>query len=534
MTLGPIDYIVIGAGSAGCAIASRLSEDPNVRVLLLEAGGPAHWWHPALHIPAAKGAILKSAKYHWGYSTVPQDQLNHREVSWYQGKVLGGSSTINGMVFVRGSRADFDSWAEEPGLSDWSFNSLLPYFKRLETYGGKGGDLRGGCGPVSVQAAQGLSPMSGVFIEAGMQAGYPASPEANSLTQEGFGLFDMTVENGRRVTSWDAYIRPYRNRSNLTVLTGAQAVKLELENARCQGLTFELDGRLQTVFANREIIVSSGAIGSPALLLRSGIGPGEALQALGIEVLQDLPGVGKNLHDHLQISISHRCTQKVTLQPLAKRRTQVLTGLRWLVSRSGWAASNHFESGGFVSSNGTSDWPDIQFLFCPHAISRSESNKPIGTEGYQVHVGPQRPKSRGNVLLRSSFHSDPPIIDPNYLAHSDDWRSMRRALTLAREIFSQRAFDPYRGEEIVPGAEVTTQRDLDSFIRRTADSGYHPCGTCKMGQGGDAVVDEKLRVHGVEGLRVADASIIPSIPTGNINATSIMIGEKAADLIRES
>lgn len=526
------DYIVIGAGSAGCVVAARLSEISEARVLLVEAGNQVPWWRFSLHIPAAKGMALTGSAFHWGLTTQPQKHLNDRRIPWYQGKALGGSSAINGMVFVRGNPADYDAWATDPELSHWKHAGVLPYFRKLEDHSAGGNGTHGSGGPMKVRVAAGTSPLSKVFVTAGTEAGHPEVLDMNGDRPEGVGLLDMNVHRGRRVSTWEAYVRPILGRRNLTVLKRSQAVRLLIEKGRCLGLQLERDGVGTEVRANAEVIVCAGSIGSAALLLRSGIGPADELSALGIRAQLDLPGVGGNLHDHLQITVAHKCTRSVTLHALSHRHMQLFTGLRWLLTRSGWGASNHFEAGGFLRSGAGVGWPDIQLQFTPHAMRRNGDGELVGEQGYQVHAGPQRPKSRGRVRLRSADHRDAPLLDPRYLSDPSDWQGMRDALSLARELLSQPAFAPYRGAELRPGRRVRSRAEIDAYIRRSASSGYHPCGTCRMGSGPAAVVDGRLRLHGIEGLRVADGSVIPSIPSGNLNAPTIMIGEKAAAMIR--
>ena len=527
--------MVLGAGSAGCAIASRLSEDPDTSVALIEAGAAPGWRDFRIHIPAAKGMALKSPRYSWMYDTVPQGDLNNRTIRLHQGKIAGGSSAINGMVWVRGNPRDYDSWAEnDPGLEDWKFEAVRPYFERSETHTNRRGRSRQCNGPMQVQAAEGLSPLSEVFVEAAVAAGHDFNEDVNGSQQEGFGLLDMTVHKGRRVTSWSAYLQPARRRINLTVITMAQAAELVFDKTRCCGAAYVRNGMKHQAIANREVILCLGAIGSPTTLMRSGIGPADDLHSLGIKVRHDLVGVGRNLHDHMQISVISECLLPVTIQPLVKKSRYLPTALRWLLTRTGEGATNHFEAGGFVRSDSAATRPEIHFLFSPHAFTRFDDSISADDHGFQVHTGPLHPRSRGRLRLRSDRLADHPIIDPRYLSDPYDWEITRNSLELAREILAQKPFDRFRGKELFPGVQVRTDAEIDKYTRETANTGYHVCGTCKMGTGPDAVVGNDLKVHGVEGLRVADASVMPAITSGNTHAPVLMIAEKASDLIRGS
>jgi choline dehydrogenase len=529
--LSEFDYIVVGAGSAGCAIAARLSEDPATRVLLIEAGGDAHRWDIRLQMPAAMALPTRSKRLNWGYVTEPQAELNGRRIAWARGRVMGGSSSINGMVFVRGHAADYDAWAQDPELADWSYADVLPYFKRLETFGGGGDFYRGDRGPVHVSVGRGWSPLYDTFLQAGVEAGYDYTEDMNGAQQEGFGRMDMTVHGGRRINTADAYIRPLAGRANLAVLPRAHVTSLILEKQRCRGVRYRSGGGHGEVFAAREVILCAGAIGSPHLLMLSGIGAADELRAAGVEPHHDLPGVGRNLQDHVELFLQYGCTQPVTLHPTTRWLPRLLVGARWLLRRDGWGATNHFEAGAFVRSSDAVAWPDVQFHFVPRAI-RYDASDGVEVEGFQLNIATMRSKARGWMRLASADPATQPLIDPRYMTHPDDWTEMRQAIAIARDVVAQPAFDAYRGAELLPGAAVTTEADLDAFIRAQAVTGYHPCGACKMGSGPEAVVDGALRVHGIDGLRVADSSVMPTITTGNLNAPSIMIGEKAADLIR--
>ena len=525
------DYVVIGAGSAGCAIAAKLSEDPETSVVLLEAGGPDRSWDVRLQMPAAMGLAAFSPQLTWQYHTEPQARLDGRRIPCPRGRVLGGSSAVNGMAFVRGHPLDFDRWAQDPALQYWRYAEVLPYFRRLEAFSGGSDAYRGGDGPVHVQRARGWNALYGTFIEAGRQAGYPVTEDMNGYQQEGFGWMDMTVRDGRRVSTANAYLHPARGRPNLTVVTGATVARLLLEGKRCIGVAYRRHGRDHQLRAEREIVLAAGAIGSPHLLMLSGIGDADELRTVGVEPRHALPGVGRNLQDHVEIFVKRRCRQSITLVPMAKPLNRIPVGLRWLATRTGWGAINHMEAGAFIRSHADMPWPDVQCIFMPRAFNTDGSSAPE-VQGFQGHLSTQRSRSRGHVRLRSDRVDDAPLIDPNYMAHVEDWEDMRRSIRIVREIFEQPAFASYLGEELEPGGDAVSDGALDDFIRRTATTSYHPCGTCKMGSDPLAVVDGELKVHGLEGLRVADSSIMPTIVSANLNAPTIMIGEKAADLLR--
>jgi len=526
------DYIIVGAGSAGCAIAARLSEDPEIEVLLLEAGGPARRFDWRIHMPAAMAFPLRSSTLNWGYWTEPQSTLDGRRIPWARGRVMGGSSSINGMAFVRGHRRDFDGWAADPALAGWDYASVLPYFKRLETYDRGGNLYRGDKGPVHVQGGRGWNPLYGAFVEAAMQAGNVHTDDMNGFRQEGFGRMDMTVHAGRRVNTADAYLAEARRRPNLEITTGAHVGRLLFDGRRCEGVLYQVDGEEKRAFAEREVVLSAGAIGSPHLLMLSGVGAADELRAAGVTLHVDLPGVGRNLQDHLELFLQYACPKPITLQPVTRTLPRMLIGARWLLTRSGWGATNHFEAGGFMRSSDSVAWPDVQLHFLPRAI-RYDGDRRAEVHGFQMNVATMRSKARGWLRLRSDRPDEHPVIEPRYMSEPEDWVDMRNGIRLTREIAAQAALQPYRGEELTPGRDVDDDRSLDAFIRAQATTGYHPCGACKMGSGPDAVVDGELRVYGVENLRVADSSIMPQITTGNLNAPAIMIGEKAADLLRE-
>jgi len=523
------DYVIVGAGSAGCVLAARLSEDGKHSVLLLEYGGSDS--SVLIQMPSALSIPMNMDKYNWGYASEPEPHLDGRVMNCPRGKVLGGSSSINGMVYVRGNPLDFERWREE-GAAGWGYADVLPYFRRAEGRDEGGDSYRGEDGPQKTQYGKLANPLYHAFIEAAQQAGYAATEDYNGFRQEGFGRMDMTVHKGRRWSTANAYLKPALARPNLTVVTHALASKILIENKRAVGLRYVQGEREKTVRVNRELIVASGSINSPKLLKLSGIGAAQELKALGIEPVHHLPGVGENLQDHLEFYFQVASKQPITLFSKMGLVSRGLIGLRWMLFKQGLGATNHFESAGFIRSRAGIDYPDIQYHFLPLAVTYD--GKSLATEhGFQAHVGPMRSKSRGWVRLASSDPREAPRILFNYMSHPDDWTEMRACVRLTREIFAQAAFDPYRGREIQPGADVTSDEAIDAFIRRHVESALHPSCTCKMGSPNDpmAVVDPETRVIGMEGLRVVDSSIMPSVTTGNLNAPTIMIGEKAADHI---
>jgi choline dehydrogenase len=526
------DYIIVGAGSAGCVLANRLTEDPDARVLLLEAGPVDHAWAWQLHMPAALAYPLKNRRYNWGYRSEPEPHMDGRRMYCPRGRVLGGSSSINGMAYVRGHARDYDRWAQT-GLAGWDYAHVLPYFKRAETRAQGGDDYRGGDGPLHVATGACSNPLYQAFIEAGRQAGYPVTADMNGHQQEGFGAMDMTVRAGRRWSTARAYLDPARGRPNLTVRTGALTHCVRFDGTRAISVRYSGTGVPREVRAEREIILAGGAINSPQLLMLSGIGDADELGAHGVAVVAHLRGVGDNLQDHLEIYVQHACTRPISLYAAQKPWNKLRIGARWLFLGQGIGASNQFEAGAFIRSRAGIEHPDLQYHFLPIAINYDGSN-PYHGHGFQAHVGPMRPTSVGRIRLRSADPREPPSILFNYLATEGDRQEMRAAVRLTRELFAQRAFAPYLGPELAPGPEVETDAEIDAFVRARAESAYHPSCSCKMGPETDpsAVVDGECRVHGVESLRVVDASIMPSIASGNLNAPTIMLAEKAADLIR--
>ena len=524
------DYIIVGAGSAGCVLANRLTEDGRASVLLIEDGGPDD--HLLMAMPTALAMAMNIENANWNYSSEPEPALDDRRISCPRGRVMGGSSSINGMVYIRGNPLDFEGW-EEAGARGWAYRDVLPYFKRAETRE-EGGDLyRGGEGPLHTSYGPMGNPLYAAFIEAGRQAGYPVSEDVNGEQQEGFGRMDRTIHAGRRWSAARAYLDAARARPNLTVWSHTLAERILVEGRRATGVRCVQNGVTFTPAARREVILAGGAINSPQLLKLSGIGPAAELARHGIPVLADRPGVGANLTDHLEVYFQVASTQPITLYSSLQPVPKAMIGLRWLLTHDGLGATNHFESCAFIRSRPGVRWPDLQYHFLPAAISYN--GKDLATQhGFQVHVGPMRSKSRGAVLLASSDPRAKPLLRFNYMSHPDDWTEFRAAIRLTREIFAQEAFAPYRGEEIEPGAAVTSDAAIDAFVRERVESAYHPCSTCRMGAADDpaAVVDPETRVIGVEGLRVADASIMPVITTGNLNAPTIMLAEKASDHIR--
>jgi len=523
------DFVIVGAGSAGCVLANRLTEDGRHTVLLLEHGGSDR--SIFVQMPTALSIPMNTSRYNWRYHTEPEPGLGGRSLHTPRGKVLGGSSSINGLVYIRGNPHDFDRWQEE-GASGWSYAQVLPYFRRAETRLDGGDAYRGDSGPLQTRYGLLTNPLHDAWLKAGQQAGYPYTADVNGRQQEGVGRFDMTVGDGRRSSTANAYLRPALQRRTLRVRTHALVTRVLFEGRRASGVEYERGGARHVVRAAREVIVSGGPINSPQLLKLSGVGPANELRSHGIPLVHALAGVGENLHDHLEFYLQMACREPVSLYSALSLWSRAGIGIRWILRKDGLGATNHFESGGFIRSRAGVRYPDIQIHFLPLAMNYDGSS-PAKEHGFQAHVGPMRTKSRGWVRLRSREPRAAPSILFNYLSHPDDWTEMRACVRLAREIFAQPAFDRYRGREIQPGADVTTDAAIDAFVRDKTESAYHPCGSCKMGAASDpaAVVDSQLRVLGIEGLRVVDSSIMPSVTTGNLNAPTIMLAEKAADHI---
>ena len=523
------DYIIVGAGSAGCVLASRLSEDARVSVLVLEAGGSDNSLF--IHMPSALAIPMRNPRYDWGYESEPEPQLNNRRLHVPRGRVIGGSSSINGMVYVRGNALDFEGWAEA-GAQGWSYADVLPYFRRAEARAEGADAWRGGDGPLHTSYGPLNNPLYRAFIAAGRAAGYGESADLNGFRQEGFGRLDMTVSGGRRWSAASAYLRPALKRGNIALRTGAQAARVVIENGRAARVAYRRGGGMSEAFARREIILAGGAVNSPQLLKNSGIGPGAELQGLGLPVVRERAGVGENLQDHLEFYFQTASKQRVTLHGSMGLFAKAMIGVRWLLRRDGLGATNHFEAGGFIRSRAGVKFPDLQFHFLPAAVSY-DGRVAAGRHGFQAHVGPMRSKSAGWVRLASPDPFAKPRIFFNYMSHAEDWTEMRAAVRLTREIFAQAPLAGFAGEELSPGAGVVSDDEIDAFVRARAESAYHPCGTCRMGRADDptAVVDPQTRVIGVGALRVVDASVMPRITTGNLNAPVIMLAEKAADMI---
>ncbi|MEO9339902.1 choline dehydrogenase [Mesorhizobium sp. SB112] len=522
------DFVIVGSGSAGSAMAYRLSEDGKHSVIVIEYGGTD--FGPLIQMPSALSIPMNMRHYDWGFSSEPEPHLGGRVLATPRGKVMGGSSSINGMVYVRGHAHDFDHWSDA-GARGWAYADVLPYFKRMEhSHGGQAG-WRGTDGPLHVQRGPRLNPLYAAFADAGKQAGFEITEDYNGEKQEGFGPMEQTIHMGRRWSAANAYLRPALKRKNVKLVKGF-ARRVVIENQRATGVEIEVRGQIQIVKAKREVILAASSINSPKLLMLSGIGPADHLRANGIEIVADRPGVGQNLQDHMELYIQQESILPITLYSVLNPFSKALIGARWLLFKSGLGATNHFEAAAFLRSKAGIDYPDIQYHFLPAAI-RYDGKVAAKSHGFQAHVGPMRSKSRGSVSLRSNDPWANPEIRFNYMSHPDDWEDFRHCIRLTREIFGQAAFDPYRGKELSPGADVQSDDQLDAFIREHAESAYHPCGTCKMGRADDptSVVDPECRVIGVEGLRVADSSIFPRITNGNLNGPSIMTGEKASDHI---
>jgi choline dehydrogenase len=523
------DFVIVGGGSAGSALANRLSADPSTRVLVLEAGRRDWRWDVFIHMPAALAFPIGSRFYDWRYESEPEPHMHGRRIYHARGKVLGGSSSINGMIFQRGNPMDYERWASDPGMETWDYAHCLPYFKRMETCLAGADEFRGGEGPLVLERGPADNPLFSAFFEAVQQAGYPLTDDVNGYRQEGFARFDRNVHRGRRLSAARAYLHPVMDRPNLEVVTRALVTRVRMQGTRAVGVDYVQGGKAEAVAAG-EVILCGGAFNSPQLLQLSGIGDADHLRSVGVEPVHHLPGVGRHLQDHLEVYIQHRSTQPVSVAPYLAWWRRPIVGLQWLFRR-GPGATNHFEGGGFVRSNDDVAYPNLMFHFLPIAI-RYDGSKPAGGHGYQVHIGPMYSDARGSVMIRSADPRRHPEIRFNYLSTEQDRREWVEAIEVTRNILGQPAFEPFDGGEISPGPEVSTPEQILDWVARDGETALHPSCTCRMGVDDMSVLDPlTLRVHGVEGLRVVDASAMPYVTNGNIYAPVMMLAEKAADLI---
>ncbi|GAB3684801.1 choline dehydrogenase [Salinisphaera aquimarina] len=523
------DYVIVGAGSAGAVLASRLTEDANTSVLLIEAGPMDYSIY--IHMPSAFAYPLADDKYNWYYETDADPHMDERRMYCPRGRVLGGSSSINGMAYVRGNALDYEGWADDFDLADWRYANVLPYFRKAEDFDQGENDYHGAGGPLHVTTGPMKNPLYHAFVEAGMAAGYPYTDDMNGYQQEGVGPMFMTTKDGVRWSTANAYLRPAMKRDNLHVATRTLTRQIRFDGKRAVGVEIERRGERSTISADKEVLVCAGAINSPQLLMLSGVGPADELGKHNIPAVHTLDGVGRNLQDHLEVYVQYECKQPITLYGSQRWHNMARIGGQWLLTRTGLGATNHFESGGFIRSEAGVRYPDLQYHFLPMAVSYDGSSSAV-CHGFQAHIGPMRPESRGRLTLADADPKSAPHFAFNYMGTERDRFEMREGIRHTREIIAQAPFDRYRGKELGPGENVQSDAEIDAWVRQAGESAYHPCGSCRMGSGEDAVVDGQGRVHGIEALRVIDASIMPRITTGNLNAPTIMIAEKLADAIR--
>ncbi|HEY0521104.1 MAG TPA: choline dehydrogenase [Ilumatobacteraceae bacterium] len=527
------DYVIVGGGSAGSALANRLSADPTTTVLVLEAGRPDYKWDVFIHMPAALTFPIGSRFYDWKYESEPEPYMNGRKIYHARGKVLGGSSSINGMIFQRGNPLDYERWAADPGMETWDYAHCLPYFKRMENcLAADGADhYRGHSGPLELERGPATNPLFGAFFEAVQEAGYPITDDVNGFQQEGFAKFDRNIRRGRRLSAAGAYLHPVMHRKNLTVTTRALVHRVLFDGTRATGVEFSTRRGAPRQVTAGEVILCGGAFNSPQLLQLSGVGEASALSGLGIPVVHDLPAVGQHMQDHLEVYVQYSCKQPVSLQPQLKLWRRPFIGAEWLFLRKGPGASNHFEAGGFARSNDEVEYPNLMFHFLPIAV-RYDGSSPAGGHGYQVHIGPMYSNSRGSVQITSTDPKAKPALRFNYISTPEDRREWVEAIRIARRILNQPAMEPFNGGEVSPGPSVDTDEQILDWVRTDGETALHPSCTCRMGADDDSVVDPlSMRVHGVEGLRVVDASAMRYVTNGNIYAPVMMMAEKAADLI---